>query len=284
MLRSVKNFFIYAALCCFTFGAAEFCAAASRKAVVFDPIVVDSGDGIGHPVRGETTEFDKMVLDACGDWGNKVSLERIISLFDRAPADVKRNIYNDLGGSVDGGKPVGESEFFRDLAELLHRREGFEHIFCGEPERRQKSLKLGGLHFFARYQELQDKGLIGLDPIQCSDVQLDGPVNYVFGMQFLYEGLVGKKCPQSYVNNMHADHMITSLVKAYKLSLSTDQPRCLYHENVGGQSLYFVFFRDKVVGGPVTLYALTENAVLQSCGPPEKRHCRTCGQKAEAYS
>ena len=33
---------------------------------------------------------------------------------------------------------------------------GFEHIFCGQP----KSTKIGGLHFWARYYDLQQKGQI----------------------------------------------------------------------------------------------------------------------------
>ncbi|MCM2278495.1 MAG: EndoU domain-containing protein [Oligoflexia bacterium] len=93
--------------------------------------------------------FSEMVLKACGKFGSKVDPRNVQRLVEAINPEVIKELVREF--------PDYSSAQMRELlTRIWTNANGFEHVFCGQPSNQ----KLGGLHYGARYFELQQKGLL----------------------------------------------------------------------------------------------------------------------------
>lgn len=111
------------------------------------------------PKLPKIKNFDKEVLNVCGVWGSDVSEESFITLFNDNPTEFLK-IKSSLNNQLRGKSFYSNKKFLDEFTSIWFKKEGFEHIFCGEPE----IDKLGGFHFFPRYAEAQKKKWAKLNP------------------------------------------------------------------------------------------------------------------------
>lgn len=155
--------------------------------------------------------FDKEVLKTCGVIGSKVKATDFKQLMLNHP-DVLEEIQQAVGGQL---LPVRSTraEFIDDLTAIWSKREGFEHIFCGELERPRK---IGGLHFVGRYLQLQNEAIAGrLDKNLAKEEVIPGVVYTL--------GVVVKKGDRTWIDDLKgypfvtdAKEMLLTVTKAYK--------------------------------------------------------------------
>jgi len=91
--------------------------------------------------------FDELVLQACGEFGSKLDPAAVRPVIERMNPELIKQLLREF-------PKVPESEMRDMIFRSWVSTNGFEHVFCGQP----RMDKIGGLHFAARYQELQNKG------------------------------------------------------------------------------------------------------------------------------
>lgn len=109
------------------------------------------------PPPPDTAPFGHAVNEVCGVPGKRVARGELQALLAAHPVVLER-IRSFTKGRVfpDQSPPAGTGAYLEDLADAWSAARGYQHIFCGEPER---GGSIGGLHFRGRYLELQEKGL-----------------------------------------------------------------------------------------------------------------------------
>ncbi|MEL4898515.1 EndoU domain-containing protein [Crocosphaera sp. Alani8] len=124
-----------------------------------NPVPNNIGIADATPIPPTLDEFDLAVNEVCGPPGKLVEPAEFESLMEKFPT-VLQDIQTFTGNRVFGNEPpITESQLYLErLTKAWFGREGFNHIFCGEPDGR----KIGGLHFVGRYLDLQEKGLAGM--------------------------------------------------------------------------------------------------------------------------
>lgn len=124
-----------------------------------NPVPTRMGSADATPIPPELDEFDLAVNKVCGSPGKLVTPAEFEALMKEFP-DVLKDIQTFTGNRVFGNEPsIAQSELYLDrLTDAWFGREGFNHIFCGEPD----GSKIGGLHFVGRYLDLQQKGQAGM--------------------------------------------------------------------------------------------------------------------------
>jgi hypothetical protein len=125
-------------------------------------------------------DFDKAIVATCGAPGKAVTGDEIASLL-RAHPDVLDRIKAFTAGKVFAGRAAHQSTeaYLADLTRAWTANRGFTHIFCGEPG--SGSGKIGGLHFHARYLQLQNDGLACRMPNYRQNEVVPG-VTYTMGV------------------------------------------------------------------------------------------------------
>ena len=121
------------------------------------------------PDAPRVDNLDEAFLSVCGAWGDQVSAGAIRSLLDRFPDQLIHPLKDLL--------PAGATQAREKLVSIWTAKRAFEHIFCGQP----KTKKIGGLHFGARYLQLQKQGTICRKMANSSDELLEGRV-YTVGI------------------------------------------------------------------------------------------------------
>ena len=109
------------------------------------------------PEDPELTELDLDVLELCGNWGSHVEavdFEKML-LTPTHQASVSR-LRKTLGNRIFSSA-VDNKDFVHQLRRVWFEQKGFQHVFCGEPNR----YDLGGFHYAARYWQAQDKNWAG---------------------------------------------------------------------------------------------------------------------------
>jgi hypothetical protein len=104
--------------------------------------------------------FDRKLLALCGSGFDAsvdpASFRRLLSYYP----DVVHKLKAVTNGEI---KPDRRSDtaFLTDLTEIWFNQQGFKHIFCGEKkwEEKKQRYSIGGLHFHARYLQLQQEGV-----------------------------------------------------------------------------------------------------------------------------
>lgn len=121
------------------------------------------------PRAPEVTKLDADFLTVCGAWGSKVSPEKIRALLDAHAGELMNPLKSLLPASQAAARDA--------LVAIWTARGAFEHIFCGQPSQS----KIGGLHFGARYLQLQKQGAICRKTGNSADELLEGRV-YTMGI------------------------------------------------------------------------------------------------------
>jgi Bacterial EndoU nuclease len=132
------------------------------------------------PPPPQLNEFDRDLLQVCGNLGDRVHRESFKALM-RAYPEVLERIHNAVDGEIFRGRKT-KSEFLEDLTAIWFKRQGFQHIFCGVIHDRN----LKGLHYFGRYLELQEKGLAGRLPYNWHEEEVIPGVVYTLGVLLKY--------------------------------------------------------------------------------------------------
>ena len=215
------------------------------------------------------TEFDQQVLNTCGAFGSGVSVDQVRSLFEKNP-DIVAQIKQAVEESIvpPPGVPIrrqSKEAFFEDLVAMWTGQRGFEHIFCGQV----KGNQIRGLHFAARYYELQRKGVAGRLPSNQRQEEVILGLVYTVGIQAKVNGrmLNDSKAGYSYVSS--ALEILIDGTRAYtqfKINSGQNNSVCLYNaEDIETlQKFKAVFVKND--RGIVTLYPdATPNAGERAC-------------------
>ena len=221
------------------------------------------------PKPPTVTAFDQQVLNTCGAFGSGVSVDQVRSLFEKNP-DIVAQIKQAVEESVvpPPGMPVRrqfKEVFFEDLVEMWTGQRGFEHIFCGQV----KGNQISGLHFAARYYELQRKGVMGRLPFNQRQEEVIAGLVYTVGIQAKVNGRVvnDRKGGYSYVSS--ALEILIDGTRAYtqfKINTGQNNSVCLYNaEDIETlQKFKAVFVKND--RGIVTMYPdATPNAGDRPC-------------------
>ena len=215
------------------------------------------------------TAFDQQVLNTCGAFGSGVSVDQVRSLFEKNPdivAQIKQAVEESMVPPPE--VPVrrqSKEVFFEDLVEMWTGQRGFEHIFCGQVRGNQ----ISGLHFAARYYELQRKGIAGRLPFNQRQEEVIAGLVYTVGIQAKVNGRVlnDRKGGYSYVSS--ALEILIDGTRAYtqfKINSGQNNSVCLYNaEDIETlQKFKAVFVKND--RGIVTMYPdATPNASDRPC-------------------
>ena len=221
------------------------------------------------PKPPTVTAFDQQVLNTCGAFGSGVSVDQVRSLFEKNP-DIVAQIKKAVEESVvqPPGMPVrrqSKEVFFEDLVSMWTGQRGFEHIFCGQV----KGNDIKGLHFAARYYELQRKGIAGRLPFNQRQEEVIAGLVYTMGIQARVNGRVlnDRKGGYSYVSS--ALEILIDGTRAYtqfKINSGQNNSVCSYNaEDIETlQKFKAVFVKND--RGIVTMYPnATPNAGDRPC-------------------
>jgi Bacterial EndoU nuclease len=132
------------------------------------------------PQPPELLPFDRDVLQVCGNLGDRVLAEDFQALLAAYPA-IFRQIKIAVAGEIFPGRNT-DIEFLADLTEIWFKRQGFEHIFCGNIRNGQ----LKGMHYVGRYLQLQEQGLAGKLPNNQHQEEAIAGAVYTIGVLLQY--------------------------------------------------------------------------------------------------
>ena len=193
------------------------------------------------PPPPELSEFDKAVLKTCGPIGSKVKASDFKQLMSDN-RDVLRKIQQAVGGQL---RPVRETEeeFLDDLTAVWSKREGFEHIFCGEIDGSQE---IGGLHFWGRYLQLQKDGIGGRLPKNFEKEEVIPGAIYTLGVLIKDGNQTVTDDIKGYSLVSDAEELLLDATKAYKAQ-GNAQGACMLPvlDDETKQSFQAVFVKDR---------------------------------------
>jgi hypothetical protein len=100
--------------------------------------------------------FGAAVNEVCGNPGKTTDRIEFVMLMKSHPA-VLADLMAFTGGKVFAHKSATSDPdtYLQDVATAWYAIHAFDHIFCGETEGLDK---IGGLHYYGRYKQLQDSG------------------------------------------------------------------------------------------------------------------------------
>jgi len=193
------------------------------------------------PPPPQLSEFDQAVLQTCGSIGTRVRASSFKQLMSAHP-NVLRQVKAAVGGEL---RPVRrtEAEFLDDLTAIWSSRGGFEHIFCGEIE---SSQKIGGLHFFGRYLQLQNQGIAGRLPNNLQKEEVIPGVVYTLGVVVKQGNRSVSDARKGYPLVSNAQELLLEGTKAFKAQ-GNAQGACIYPvvDQDSGKSYQAVFVKDR---------------------------------------
>lgn len=203
--------------------------------------------------------FDQAVLKTCGTFGSKVSAQSFKALLKEYP-QVLQQVKKGAGGEILKGRS-SDAEFLEDLTAIWFKREGFEHIFCGEIERDNN---IGGLHYVGRYLQLQNQGIAGRLPKNEKSEEVVPGVIYTVGVEAKKGNNLFRSTRKGYPYVSDAAELLEAITAAYKTAKTSDT-QCLYFvkDDDSGKSYQAVFVMKN--NAIVTFYPdATPN--MKSCG------------------
>lgn len=196
-----------------------------------------------HPIFGDnsitpsaTDKFDDLVLSTCGEWGNKVTRNDLYEMITSPDAATfVDSLYHRLDKKVIGSTTLSKQAFVKSLIGMLYNGGVFQYAFCGSLHRKNGDV---GMHYFARMQQMQEQGWGGLDK-ECK--AYDNNLVHNLGITYKSNTLetLGRKCPTSFVSDMHAEDMIVAMAMGYRDALENGRESCFHIAEVGAQGVYF---------------------------------------------
>ncbi|HEY9800954.1 MAG TPA: EndoU domain-containing protein [Leptolyngbyaceae cyanobacterium] len=220
-------------------------------------------DDINNPVSGlaygspadvtppapTLNSFDTAVVNLCGAPGTVVSRADFQSMMLNNPT-VLANIKAYVGGFLKTGR-TSDADFLNDLTDIWFNVVGFDHVFCGEPV---QGGSIGGLHFFGRYVELQNKGLAGRLNNNTSREEVVPNTIYTMGVVMKVGTGTAQSSIKGYPYTLNAEEILSIASLGYKNNpnTSTTNQVCLLSITDEGRTFKAVFVRRQ--GGIRTFY------------------------------
>jgi Bacterial EndoU nuclease len=128
------------------------------------------------PLPPDLAPFDRDLLQVCGNLGDRAHARDFQALLTANP-QVLHRIKTAVNGEIFPGRTTN-SEFLADLTEIWFKRQGFEHIFCGNIH----DGELKGMHYVGRYLQLQEQGVAGKLPDNQQQEETIAGVVYTLGV------------------------------------------------------------------------------------------------------
>ncbi|MDX2503498.1 MAG: EndoU domain-containing protein [Gammaproteobacteria bacterium] len=179
------------------------------------------------PEDPELTDLDLEILELCGDWGAHVeAVDFENMLLKKDNQDVIKRMRQALGDRIFS-RSSDDKQFVHELRRVWFDQQGFQHVFCGEPDR----YNLGGFHYAARYWQAQDMGWAGYRKLhknihkrpqaKCQKFYLKEKLNPpVFTTSVSYidpqSGKKQSKCVSGYNRAMHGEAILIAGTRAFK--------------------------------------------------------------------
>ncbi len=196
------------------------------------------------PVPPQLNKFDRAVVKACGEPGKRVSRREFVDLMNDNP-EVLEQVKEFVGDRVFANRPssTSSSDFLQDLTDAwFSNAEGFNHIFCGEPV---PGGKIGGLHFWGRYLELQEASLAGRLPGNTSREEVVPGTIYTLGVEMSVDGGIASSKIKGYGLTLSAEDILKFVTKAFRdnPTRSSRSSACLLDVEDEGKEFKAVFVR-----------------------------------------
>jgi hypothetical protein len=191
------------------------------------------------PPPPKLNPFDKAVLNVCGPIGTRVNANKFKQLLSYYP-DVLQKLQNVTDGELRPGRRK-KAEFLEDLTTIWFKNRGFKHIFCGEI---YNANDIGGLHFYGRYLELQNKEIGGrLSNAQTREEVVPGVI-YTLGVVIKQGNQTVTDVIKGYGYLSNAQEMLLDVTKIFKLQGNADGA-CIFNvqDQETGKTFPTVFVR-----------------------------------------
>lgn len=160
--------------------------------------------------------FDQQVNQLCGAPGKVVS-EAAFKTMMNNNTTVLENIKANVGGYLVSGH-TSNREFLEDLTAIWFQAQGFDHVFCGEPK---KGGSIGGLHYAARYLDLQNKGLAGRLANNTRNEEVMAGAVYTIGAVMKVGNGISQSTIKGYPYTLNAEEILAKAALAYKNNPNT---------------------------------------------------------------
>lgn len=212
---------------------------------VDNPVKVKVGGTVDlSPPPPALDAFDNALTQTCGAPGKVVAAEEFKSLL-RAHPEVTARIKAFTGSKVFSDRPAHTetSTYIDDLAEAWFAIKAFDHIMCGEPGGGRG--KIGGMHFHARYLQLQQSGEACLMGNHDQNEVVPG-VLYTTGVVMrLADGRVVRDARKGYGLTLSGEDLIKLITRAFaeNPTTSADSSACLLPVRDDGKAFTAVFVR-----------------------------------------
>lgn len=177
------------------------------------------------PPAPPITPFGEKVLETCGEFGGGIGSAKIEALLSGPEAEEVIGLVKDeIGCELFGG--CSNSVIIEELAQIWSRSKGFAHIFCGEPD----GGKMGGLHYFGRYLQMQENGWGGPLPTDKGKEEIEEGLIYTLGVQYLWQDRVREDRIKGYPYTLDATEIFLHATKAFELTGARTEGKkaCLY--------------------------------------------------------
>lgn len=175
------------------------------------------------PKPPKLNSFDEAVLKTCGPIGTKVSPAQFKQLLSSYPAVLKK-IQQASAGELRPGRRKPD-QFLDDLTNIWFKRQGFEHIFCGEI---YNANDIGGLHFYGRYLQLQQQGIGGRLPNNQNKEEVVPGVIYTLGVVIQQPNRRVIDVIKGYGYLSNAEEILIDATRAFKRQ-GNKEGACIYN-------------------------------------------------------
>jgi hypothetical protein len=195
--------------------------------------------------------FDRAVNELCGAIGSKIS-PRAFQATMRAHPNVLNAVSTFTEGRIFAQEqpPPNLDAYLDQLTDAWFSSHGFEHIYCGELNQG----KIGGLHFWGRYFDLQQQQLGGRLPNNTSREEVMPGAIYSVGVEMAVRGRIVRAPMKGYGVTLSAADILKTGTKAMvdNPTQSTRNDACLLQVQDDGKNFKMVFVRK--ANGIRTLY------------------------------
>lgn len=206
----------------------------------------DNPDSNGRdltPPAPEISDFGNSVNELCGVPGNVVSRNEFKQLFSKHPDVLQRiQAFTENKVFADRAPRIINNEYLDDLTEAWFAIKGFDHIFCGEPNR---GGSIGGMHYRGRYLQLQEQRLACRLPNNHHNEELKPGLIYTVGVKMKVDGGTANKAINGYGLTLSAEDIFKVVTRAFAENPTTSgsSKGCLQTVQDGCEKFDTVFVR-----------------------------------------
>lgn len=187
------------------------------------------------PVAPTLNAFDTAVVNLCGAPGKVVTTTEFKSMMNANPT-----VLANIKAAVSPASST--PDFLNELTNNWFNVKGFDHIMCGEPV---AGGSIGGLHFFGRYVELQNKGLAGRLTNNLNNEEVVSGSVYTMGVKMVVGNSTSQSTIKGYGYTLNAEEILRVGSYAFKRNptTSTSSTACILPVTDDGKSFKMVFVR-----------------------------------------